>query len=205
MNIQECHVNVSILDFDPGIIKDWIIPLVEAGAAIAAIVLVLIVRHQMKQTDKQLEMTKDQLALAKQEMDTSTRPWVGAAEEGPSGDGKGMFVFNFQNFGNAPALNVMAKMDASNNKFTREGLRQRPYDRSTGTILLPNETRHKTISYDPLQYQEFLKINDPVYLGVIIEYQYRPGKSAEYGAIMEFNAKNGEFDFLDEWSEELNK
>lgn len=165
---------------------DWIQLIIAATAGIAAVVAIW------------------QTNLTRKQMQINLRPWIGSHSEGLNGDGKGLFIFNFQNYGNSPATKVRGKIGLTYSNFTREELRERPFDDHAGSIMLPNEKKHKSIRADSNQFQELKAMSKSAFIGVIIEYEYTSNKVAEYGAILEFELATGEVDFLDEWTENLN-
>ena len=114
-----------------------------------------------------------------------------------------MFIFNYQNYGTLPAIKVRSKIGLTYSVFSRKELRERPFDRQTNSILLPNEKKSKAIRADPNQFQELKAMSKSAFIGVTIEYEYASNRIAEYGAIIEFEMATGEVDFLDEWTEDL--
>src|SRR5438093_2268144 len=126
------------MSFDPSLVKDWVFPVIEAIAAIATIILVLIVWRQMRQTDQQLKMTQNELAMTKHQMDSSLRPWIGTAELIIASDS--MLHLLYSNFGSLPATSSKLRYGSSSTEVKRADLAAFA-DVEEGGVLLPDQKK----------------------------------------------------------------
>ncbi|HEV8405554.1 MAG TPA: hypothetical protein VGQ13_06580 [Nitrososphaera sp.] len=152
----------------------------------------------MKQTDMQLKMTQDQVTMTKQQMDSTMRPWIGPAPEGLKADGKGLFIFNYHNYGQVPAEDILFEFALSDERVERQNLLDKPVETSKHTILLPNESKYRKNTFD---FEKRKPIGPSLFIGILIRYKYANARKGMYGARIEYKFATGGIDYFDEWSE----
>lgn len=160
-------------------------------SGLTAAVVAGFVYRQMKQTDKHLNMTQ-------QDMDSRLRPWIGAAAGGLSADGNGLFIFNYQNYGQIPAHNLRISVELSDIRVDRKSLLERTAHEEKRTVLMPNEIKHNKRTFD---FNKRQPAGSSVFVGIIIRYEYGHGKEGLYGARVEYKLNTNGIDFFDEWTD----
>jgi hypothetical protein len=163
--------------------------------------LVGFVAYQIHQTRQQLTMTKQEVEMTKKQMDASLRAWIGADELGLQVDPTGKVIFNFRNYGSLPALNIKSKYAFSNLKFERQRLREGEVTDLKNAVLFPDEAKHHGVYVPGQLYQELSGAGLPLFVGVVLKYQFAANEFGEYGAIIEYDTKTMKPNFLDEWTD----
>jgi len=188
------------MSYDPTVVKDWIFPVIEALASIAAIILVLIVWRQVKQTDEQLKMTQKHLEMTKDEMDVTLRPWLAIEHAGVGFEPENNRVYvRYKNYGQTPATNVRARALASFIEVTEELVKNREYTPGIST-LVPDASRVVTFDMKESVRDKLLSKESYMWVGIFVEYAYGKDQRGEYMMIGEYNFIAGHDKTHVEWT-----
>jgi hypothetical protein len=148
------------------------VDIAQIGSTVIAATVAAFAYRQMKQTDKHLSLTQ-------QGMESSLRPWMGAAAEGLKVDDSGVFIFNYHNYGQLTAQNVTVEIALSDVKVERQELLEKPFSApDKQTILLPNESKYRKATFD---FDKRKPVGSSIFVGVMIKYEYGSGRKALYG------------------------
>lgn len=189
------------MSVDPAVVKDWLLPVIEAGASTATIILVLLVRSQMKQTDKQLRMTQDQVTMTKHEMENTIRPWIGCQDITPLEENE--IRLRLHNFGSLPTLSMDSKTVATTDPVTLETILASKFAREDVGVILPNQDYIHFIDLDAKLYALARQGKVPMQLGFLLNYEYAENKVGQYGFIAKYNHEKNVFIFIREWAKPI--
>ncbi|AJM92698.1 hypothetical protein [Nitrosopumilus piranensis] len=130
------------------------------------------------------------------EFESINRPWIGITKFEETPENKINYIY--ENFGKIP--NTDGKIRVVWTEDIYDDFIEKMYDKPAQLemgVLLPTQTLEQTINDLPLELIQKSKNGDPLYVGVLIKYDYLDNKEGEYGTMMEF--VNGEFSIVKTW------
>lgn len=188
---------MQAMSVDPAVIKDWIFPIIEAGAALAAIILVLMVRAQMKQTDKQLKMTQDQVSMSKQQMESTIRPWLGAT--GAKIVDERHIGIPIKNYGSIPTTSAETRVVIHGEMMTEDAIRSSAHTKQGQYgVIFPDQT--KTIRVEVSDIVKARTGEAIMFIGFLMEYKYANGQTGAFGIIVRYDPMTDGFNIETEWA-----
>ena len=163
---------------------DWIQLITASAAAIAATVAIL------------------QNRLTKQQLDSSLRPWIGAAEGGLTLALPDRVTFAYKNYGQLPCKSMTGRVLRKTELFSREELAESNTNPSSKMgVIHPDQNKAWYVDMKKEVILTALSGKEPLFIGISLSYTYADNRQGEYGVIYEFAFRTRQFMIREEWSE----
>ena len=171
-------------------------------SAIAAIAIAIFAIISARTSKIHADLAKTQTDIMKKEFLTTHRPWVGP-DEGMVNDVIRLSLkFKYKNFGSIPALSVKERWGFTQDPPLRENILNVMSNVSKPSVTLPDQKREFSFLLDENVASEADKNKSPLYLWVIMDYEYGKNQIGQYGVIVKYNNKGNNIvalDVQDEW------
>jgi hypothetical protein len=150
---------------------------------------------------KQASITRDQLELTRQQMDSSLRPWLGVFEGGLQPHYSDALL-RITNYGSLPTTSWKWTIKTDVIKITRSDLNSQkaypsPYE---ATAIFPNQRWDRVIGLEEGTLVAARSRERSLFVGVLIEYKYANNSAGESGMIFEFDKSTLKFGFGEVWA-----
>lgn len=175
----------------------WVISVTQLIASIATAIAAAFVGWQTF-------VMRRQLKLAQQQMDSSSRPWLGAFEKGLQEYSKNNLLLRIKNYGSLPTTSLKWIVVFDDKTLNRDDMKSQPdsvFDSFKVTAVFPDQIWQNVVPVDE-NLLESAKTEDALLLvGVLMKYQYSGNRSGEYGIIFEYKKSIAAFGFNEVWAQ----
>ncbi len=171
--------------------------LILSGFATTA--LVGFVAYQIHQAKQQMKITRTEVDMTKQQMDSSLRPWIGA-EKGLVEEKDGTLLFHYQNYGQLPPKSLKLKVWASGEEIKREKLVELEGEEWPHIgIIMPDQIKAYILGLTGIDLIAVKKGQANLWTALVLNYDYADNKKGEYGVIYEYLSEFSHYSIRNEW------
>jgi hypothetical protein len=125
------------------------------------------------------------------------RPWIGIPHI--IDPANSTIRFQLKNFGSVPTLDGTVSIKLENKLITKDSLYDTTSITDTLGVLLPDQDKYEDY-FTTKNITQLIKNKTPLYLGVLIKYDYGKDNHGEYGLIGNYSTNINNFYYVNTWA-----
>lgn len=165
---------------------------------IATAITVCLLVWQTHILSVEVEQQQNQTKILQTQFKVKDRPWIGVDTMNINDNNQ--IHFGYTNYGAIPNDGGTIQFAHSEIKFTKDDLAKSSSNIMQLGALIP--TQHQNFDVTETSDEMMQKANSgiPLYVGILISYNYSDNQSGEYGMITKYNNVTHHFALIDNWT-----